>query len=169
MDRIRPDRAGNVFDRWNDVMNTKGPPRARRRYPGIYPSNGSLCAVAKSSAPIARQKLPMMPLTRGPYASRMVPTGRAETLVTTAAIVNIRFNLSILEEIPVPRWEGGTYLISCLSHTSTPASSSDFVQRFRYTFSRIRTGLIAANPNTTPAAKKQYTTAVQTWAITGTN
>jgi hypothetical protein len=34
-----------------------------------------------------------MPHTRGPYASRMVPTGRAETLVTTAAIVNIKFNL----------------------------------------------------------------------------
>jgi hypothetical protein len=35
----------------------------------------------------------MMPQTRGPYLSRMVPTGRAATLVETAAIVNIRFSL----------------------------------------------------------------------------
>jgi hypothetical protein len=33
--------------------------------------------------------LPVIPQTRGPYASRIVPTGRAETLVTTAAMVNI--------------------------------------------------------------------------------
>lgn len=59
----------------------------------MYPSNGSLLAVPKSTAPRARQILPMTPLTRGPYASRMVPTGRAETLVTTAAIVNIKFSL----------------------------------------------------------------------------
>ena len=43
---------------------------------------------------MARQMLPMMPQTRGPYLSRMVPTGRAATLVETAAIVNIKFSLS---------------------------------------------------------------------------
>jgi hypothetical protein len=94
IDRISPDRFGKVLDSWKDEMNTKGPPRARSRYPGIYPSNGNCLAMANRAAPMARQQLPMMPLTRGPYASRMVPTGSADTLVTTAAIVNIKFSLA---------------------------------------------------------------------------
>lgn len=93
IDRISPDRLGKVFDSWKDEMKTNGPPRERRRYPGMYPSKGSCLAMAKMAAPRARKILPMMPLTRGPYASRMVPTGRAETLVTTAAMVNIKFSL----------------------------------------------------------------------------
>lgn len=39
----------------------------------------------------------MTPQTRGPYLSRTVPTGRAQTLVATAAVVNMRFNLPISE------------------------------------------------------------------------
>lgn len=93
IERISPDRLGNVFDSWKEEMKTNGPPRERRRYPGMYPSKGNCFAMANRVAPVARQMLPMMPHTRGPYASRMVPTGRAETLVTTAAIVNIKFNL----------------------------------------------------------------------------
>lgn len=35
MDRIRPERRGNVFDSWKDEMNMNGPPRDSSRYPGI--------------------------------------------------------------------------------------------------------------------------------------
>lgn len=93
MDRIRPDRCGKVFDNWKEEMKTKGPPRARNRYPGMYPSKGSSLEKAKRRAPMAMHTLPIIPLTRGPYVSRIVPTGRAQTLVATAAMVNIRFNL----------------------------------------------------------------------------
>lgn len=43
--------------------------------------------------------LPMTPQTLGPYLSSTVPTGRAQTLVATAAVVNMRFNLTISENI----------------------------------------------------------------------
>lgn len=90
---ISPERAGKVFDRWNDEMKMKGPPRAKKRYPAIYPSNGRWFASARRSAPTKRKILPIIPHTRGPYVSRIVPTGRADTFVATAAIVNIRLRL----------------------------------------------------------------------------
>lgn len=31
IERIRPDRVGNVFDKWKDGMNTNGPPSARNK------------------------------------------------------------------------------------------------------------------------------------------
>lgn len=75
-------------------MKTKGPPRARKRYPGMYASKGSCIAKAMRRAPMVRSMLPMMPLTRGPYLSRIVPTGRAQTLVATAAVVNMKLSLA---------------------------------------------------------------------------
>lgn len=88
--RMRPECLGKVLESWKEEMNTNGPPSARKRYPGIYPSKGNCHANAKKSAPIANKKLPRIPQTRGPKLSKMAPIGRAATLVPTAAIVNIR-------------------------------------------------------------------------------
>lgn len=96
MDRIDPERVGNVFERWKDEMNMNGPPKDKKRYPGMYPSKPMLLESPKSIAPRERKPLPIIPHTRGPYVSRIVPIGRADTLVATAAMVNIRLRLSIL-------------------------------------------------------------------------
>lgn len=93
MDSIRPERVGKVLDKWKDEMKTNGPPSARRRYPGIYPSKGRCAANPNRRAPAARKILPMILLIRGPKVSSIVPTGRAQTFVATAAIVNMRFRL----------------------------------------------------------------------------
>jgi hypothetical protein len=103
MDRINPDRVGNVLDSWNDEIKMKGPPSDRKRYPGIYASKGRLAAKLSSKAPKMRHMLPMIPQTRGPYLSRIVPTGKADTLVATAAIVNMRFRLFRVSWIKIQR------------------------------------------------------------------
>ena len=92
--RMRPEFCGKVFESWKEEMNTKGPPRARKRYPGIYASKGSCVAKAIRREPTVRSILPMMPLIRGPYLSRTVPTGRAQTFVATAAVVNMKLSLT---------------------------------------------------------------------------
>lgn len=33
--RIKPECCGKVFDSWKEDMKTKGPPRARKKYPGM--------------------------------------------------------------------------------------------------------------------------------------
>lgn len=83
-----------------------GPPRDNSRYPGMYPSNERLLANANRVAPAARQKLPIIPATRGPYVSKIVPMGKAETLVATAAMVNIKFSLieRIDQQVDLQRW-----------------------------------------------------------------
>ena len=113
--RMRPECCGNVLESWNDGMKTKGPPRARKRYPGIYASNGSWVANAKRMAPMASRMLPMIPLTRGPYLSRIVPTGRATTFVATAAVVNMKLSLDEYSAQPlcIPLISEKAYLISC--------------------------------------------------------
>jgi hypothetical protein len=103
IDRINPDRVGNVLDSWNDEIKMKGPPSDRKRYPGIYASKGRLAAKLSSKAPKMRHMLPMIPQTRGPYLSRIVPTGKADTLVATAAIVNMRFRLFRVSWIKIQR------------------------------------------------------------------
>lgn len=47
-------------------LQMKGPPKAKKRYPGIYPSKGSVYAKEKNNAPIASRKLPSIPHNRGP-------------------------------------------------------------------------------------------------------
>ena len=44
--------------------------------------------------PIATKTAEMIPHARGPYVSRIVPTGSATTFVETAAIVNIKLSLA---------------------------------------------------------------------------
>lgn len=39
IERIKLERAGNAFERWNDEMYMNGPPRARKKYPVVYASN----------------------------------------------------------------------------------------------------------------------------------
>jgi hypothetical protein len=102
VDKINPERVGKVLDSWNDEIKMKGPPSDRKRYPGMYASKGRLAATLSSKAPKVRHMLPMMPQTRGPYVSRTVPTGKADTLVATAAIVNTRFRLFLVSL--VKRW-----------------------------------------------------------------
>lgn len=97
--RIEPEYWGKVLLSWKDGMNTNGPPRARKRYPGMYASKGILWAKANSSDPMLREIAPMMLLTRGPKRSSMVPTGRAATFVDTAAIVNMRFSLKRYQRV----------------------------------------------------------------------
>jgi len=43
--------------------------------------------------PVARKMLPRIPHTRGPYRSRMAPTGRADMLVVIDARVKKKFSL----------------------------------------------------------------------------
>jgi hypothetical protein len=74
----------------------KGPPRAMKRYPGMYASTGNSAANANNRDPIAIEMAPSIPQTRGPYRSRIVPQGNATTLVDTAEIVNMRFNLEMI-------------------------------------------------------------------------
>lgn len=83
--RMSPECFGKAFDSWKLLMNTKGPPRARKRYPGVYPSKGKSQAKAKNRHPRVSQKLPITPQTRGPKLSRIAPIGRAATFVPTAA------------------------------------------------------------------------------------
>ena len=44
----------------------KGPPRARKRYPKSRPSKGSAFSNDMNRAPMARDKAPRIPQTRGP-------------------------------------------------------------------------------------------------------
>lgn len=47
-------------------LQMKGPPSAKNKYPGIYPSNGNLYANEKNTAPTASSKLPSIPHNLGP-------------------------------------------------------------------------------------------------------
>ena len=90
----------------------KGPPRARHRYPGMYASKDTRVAKMKRVHPQVMNMLPMILDIRGPYRSRMVPTGKATTFVTTAAIVNMRLSLFRIRDSSCLIW-GCTYLNSC--------------------------------------------------------
>lgn len=73
----------------------------RRKYPHIYPSYCKRCAYAIERLPIARRRHPVILVARGPNASRIAPTGRAETLAATAAMVNMRFNLHVVNIVGI--------------------------------------------------------------------
>ena len=51
--------------------------------------------MVRNTDPRAINMLPTMPQTLGPYLSKIVPTGKAQTFVATAAVVNIKLSLTL--------------------------------------------------------------------------
>lgn len=79
--------------RWKEGTKEKVPPRARRKKPATYPSNGREEAKDMEREPAKSKTLEMRPQNLGPKRSRREPTMRADRLVATEAMMKLRLSL----------------------------------------------------------------------------